>query len=406
MNSSRSTTLAIALILLIFFGWFILNQPKPKPQAPKPAPTAADSAKIQTASAPVAATPKPAERSTVFPVDSTVQSTNIHIETPLVSAVLSGKGGNISSWILKNYKTHDKKPLELIDQSFDGKTGDVNLRFVASDGKSVNTKDLTFKFTDSSKQSLNIGEKDSITLTAICKIDSGAAIIKTFHIRGDDYTIGIDYHLIGLQNKVSGYKYGLVVDNALQYTEAKTADESTNTKAFSGMKAGVEEIDANKIGEPVHKSFNGDPEFVASRTQYFLQALIPVSPRPVGTDISGAAYPAPDGGHIEKYNLSVSVPITTPGNDSISARYYLGPLEYKRLSNMYPPLDRTMDFGWSFLVRPISTYLMMPLFMFLHSFHFKLGTCYYCLLNRCKAYHLSVFERTDEFDAQDAGIAA
>lgn len=371
MNSSRSTTLAIALILLIFFGWFILNQPKPKPQAPKPAPTATDSAKIQAA--PTATTPKPAERSTVFPVDSSVQSTNIHIETPLVSAVLSGKGGNISSWILKNYKTFDKKPLELVDQSFEGKTGDVNLRFVASDGKSVNTKDLAFHFIDSSKQSLSIGEKDSITLTAICKIDSGSAIIKTFHIHGDDYTVGIDYHLVGLQNKVSGYKYGLVIDNALQYTEAKTDDESTNAKAFSGMKAGVEEIDANTVGEAVHKSFNGDPEFVASRTQYFLQALIPISPRPVGTDISGAAYSAADGGHIEKYNLSVSVPITTAGNDSISTKYYLGPLEYNRLSNMVPPLDRTMDFGWSFLVRPISTYLMMPLFMFLHSFIFNWG---------------------------------
>jgi YidC/Oxa1 family membrane protein insertase len=40
---------------------------------------------------------------------------------------------------------------------------------------------------------------------------------------------------------------------------------------------------------------------------------------------------------------------------------------------MQPPLDKTMDFGWSFLVRPISTYLMMPLFMLLHSFIFNWG---------------------------------
>ncbi len=370
MNSSRSTTIAIALIVVIVFGWLILNQPKQKPQAPKPAPTALDSSKIEAVS-PTVAAPKPAEHSSVFPVDSSTANQNIHIETPLVTAIISSKGGNNSSWILKNYKTFDKKPLDLVDQSRNGKSGDVNLRFVASDGKSVSTKDLVFHFTDSISHQL--GEKDSITFSAICKIDSGASIIKTFTLRGNDYTIGISYHLVGLQTKVSGYKYGLVVDNALPYTEASSNNESTTAKAFAGMKTGVEEIDASKVGEPVHKSFNGDPEFVASRTQYFLQAMIPVSPRPVGTDISGIAHPAPDGGHTEEYNLSVSVPITSAGNDSISTRYYLGPLEYKRLSHMEPSLDRTMDFGWSFLVRPISTYLMMPLFMFLHSFIFNWG---------------------------------
>lgn len=365
MNSSRSTTIAIALILLVFFGWLILNQPKQKPQAPKPPPTAVDSSTIQAAS-PAIAQARPVEHSTVFPVDSSSVNQTIRIETPLVSASISGKGGNISSWILKNYKTFDKKPLELVDQSPEGRSGDVNLRFVASDGKSVDTKDLVFRFLDSSSHRLE--GKDSLILTAICKIDSGGSIVKRYHFHGDDYMVGIDYRLVGLQTKVSGYKYALVVENALQYTEASSNNESTTAKAFAGMKAGTEEIDANKIGEPVHKSFNGDPDFVASRTQYFLQAMIPVSPRPVGTDISGNSHSASDGGRTEAYTLSVAIPITSAGNDSIFTRYYLGPLEYKRLSEMQPSLDRTMDFGWSFLVRPISTYLMMPLFMFLHSF--------------------------------------
>ncbi|MFI5263215.1 MAG: membrane protein insertase YidC [Candidatus Kapaibacterium sp.] len=366
MNSSRSTTIAIALILLIFFGWLILNQPKPKPQAPKPAPTAIDSAKIQAA-APAIIQEKPAEHSMLFTPDTSLApAQNLHIETPLVSATLSEKGGNISSWVLKNYKTFDKRPLELIDQSAEGKTGDVNLRFVASDGKSVNTKNLNFRFEDNTSHSL--GEKDSLVIKAICKVDSGGSIEKIFHFHGDNYTLGIEYKLVGLQNKISGYKYALVVDNALQYSEANSANESAPTRAFAGLKAGTEEVDANKIGDPVHKSFNGDPDFVASRTQYFLQALIPLSPRPVETDIAGYARSAPDGGRIESYNLSVAIPITKAGNDSLSANFYLGPLEYKSLSAMQPPLDRTMDFGWSFLVRPISTYLMMPLFMFLHSF--------------------------------------
>ncbi|MEP7234115.1 MAG: membrane protein insertase YidC, partial [Ignavibacteriota bacterium] len=203
---------------------------------------------------------------------------------------------------------------------------------------------------------------------AVSRIDSNAAIEKTLTFFGDKYMVGISYRLVGLQSKVSGYKYALVIDNALPYTEASSENESAPTRAFAGLRSGTEEVDAHKVGEPVHKTFNGDPEFAASRTQYFLQALIPIAPRPVETDISGYARSAPDGGTIESYNLSVAVPITKAGNDSLSANLYLGPLEYSRLSKMDPSLDKTMDFGWSFLVRPISTYLMMPLFMFLHSF--------------------------------------
>jgi YidC/Oxa1 family membrane protein insertase len=369
MNSSNSTKVAIGLILLIFFGWMIMNQPKQKPQPPKPAPVAADSAKIQTPS-PAVITEKPQEQhSVLFPVDSAKVSESIRIETPLILATISSKGGNISSWILKNYKTFDKKPLELVGP--EEKSGDINLRFVASDGKSVNTKDLVFHLFDSTPHTL--GEKDSISVKAICRLDSNAEIEKTFHFHGDNYIVGIEYKLVGLQSKISGYKYALEVDNPLKYSEAHANDESVTARAFAGMKAGTEEIDANKIGEPVHKSFNGDPDFVASRTQYFLQSLIPISPRPVGTDISGYAHTAADGGRMESYTLSVGVPITQAGNDRLIADLYLGPLEYKRLSNMQPPLDKTMDFGWSFLVRPISTYLMMPLFMMLHSFIFNWG---------------------------------
>jgi YidC/Oxa1 family membrane protein insertase len=378
MNSSRQTTIAIVLILVIVFGYMIINQPKPKPAPPKQAaaPAAvADSAQLRAAA--VNAVPEKAvEQSSLFHVDSNAVNQSLHFETPSVAATISSKGGNISSWVLKNYKTFDKKPLELIDQSREGKTGDVNLRFVASDGKSVNTKDLIFHLDDTASHT--IAENDSLTVKAMCRIDSAATIEKTFHFYGKDYLVGIEYKLTGLQNKISGYKYALVVDNALNYTEASSNNESTTARAFAGLKAGTEEVDANKIGEPVHKSFNGDPDFVASRTQYFLQALIPVSPRPVETDISGYAQPAPeagkpDGGRKESYTLSVSVPITQSGNDKLSTNLYLGPLEYKRLANMQPALDKTMDFGWSFLVRPISTYLMMPLFMMLHSFIFNWG---------------------------------
>lgn len=367
MNSNRSTTLAIGLILVIFFAWMIFNQPKKPPVQPKPAATAT----IVDTTSHIAPQPEviqqalPIEaRSTVFPSDSGISVSSKAIETPLVSAVISSHGGNIVSWVLKSYKTFDKKPLELVDQTL--RSGDVNLVFVASDGKKVSTKDIPFVFEDSSSKPL--GEHDSTSIRLIATIDSSASIEKIFHFSGDKYAVRIDYKLNGLQNKVSGYRYLLSVDNPLPYNEARPDDESAAAKAFIESKSGTEDIDANKNNDPQHKSVNGDIEFTAARTKYFLAAMIPQSPRPVTSDIYGNSYPYGDNSRIERYSMTISTAITSPGKDSLSVEYYLGPLEYNRISSMVPPLDNVMDFGWRFIVRPISIYVLFPFIMLLHGF--------------------------------------
>ncbi|MBS1904493.1 MAG: membrane protein insertase YidC [Bacteroidetes bacterium] len=363
MNSSRTTTIGIMLILLVFFGWMIFNQPKRPPQPAKPAVTQQTPAQTAPAAATMAAAPS-GSHSTLFPVDSGTTAASKHVETPLVSAVISSHGGNIVSWVLKNYKTWEHKPLELVDQSI--RSGDVNLSFVAGDGKKVSTKDLPFVVEDKSDKTL--GEKDSATIRLVARIDSAASIEKEFTFHGDKYEVTIRYRILGMQSKISGYRYVLSVDNPVPYNESRPDDESAAAKAFIVSKSGSEEIDANKNNDPQHKAVNGDVDYVAARTKYFLAAMIPQSPRPLNSEVSGNSYPLGENGRVERYAMTVSTAISTPVKDSLTVDYYLGPLEYNRISTMVPPLDNTMDFGWRFLVRPISIYVLFPFIMMLHSF--------------------------------------
>ncbi len=356
--NNRSTTVGLALIFLIFFAWLILNQPEKKPTPPPAKPTAADTAK---AAAPTVAAPV---TSTFFKADSNVTLTEKKIETPLVTATISSKGGTISSWVMKQYLTWDKKPLDLIDQSIGGKHGDIHLRLIGADGKVAFTKDLNFKIEDA--EPVSLGDSNAYELRMLATLDSGSTIEKVITITGGSYLVGVQYRLIGLQGKITGYRYGLVTDNSLPFAEQKSEEEAAPSRAFVVMAEEVEEIDASP-DEPVNQSFNGDAKYIASRSKYFLQALMPVSPRPVSTEVHGSATTT-GGKYHEIYNLTATVPIGTGGVDSVRANYYLGPLEYYRVSALDPPLDQTMDFGWNFLVRPISIYLLLPFFMFLHSF--------------------------------------
>lgn len=364
MNSSRTTTIGIFLILLVFFGWMIFNQPAPTTK-PAAKPAAADTNK-QTA--PTAATaPAPTSiGSAVVKADSAVPETSKKIETPLVTGTISSKGGSISSWVMKNYLTWDKKPLDLIDQSLTGKHGDAQLRFVAADGKSVSTADLNFAIDNN--ETVTLKGSDTVKVTLKAAIDSSAYITKVFTFTGDNYTVGVEYHLSGMQQKITGYRYSLESSNKLPYVEEHSDLESASARAFIHTLGGKEEIDATDPAESVEKKINGDATYIASRVMYFVQALIPVSPRLESAEVSGRAHLLPSGKQTESYLLRATIPIGNANNDTVKANYYLGPLEYSRVSELKPSLDETMDFGWSFLVRPISIHLLYPIFMFLHGF--------------------------------------
>lgn len=372
MNSSRQTTIGIVLILILFFGWMVFNQPKPKP-APKPSATQLNAASPTDSLAKNGALPTIAPNmpipphSDVVKTDSLAPSIVKKIETPLLTAEISSKGGTISSWVLKKYLTWDKKPLNLIDQSAKGKSGDVQLRFVAADSKTVSSSELNFHIVDD--KSALLKEADTLHIKLVAAIDSSASIEKVITITGSGYLVNVQYFLKGMQSKLTGYRYSLQTTNELPYAEEFADAESQVSRAFVVLPGGdKEEIDVSSPSEPIRKSYNGDVTYVASRTKYFLQALIPITPRPITSEVNGFAKALTEKHHTESYILNVQIPIADANRDTLAAQYYLGPLEYNRLSEMQPELVQTMDFGWKFLVRPISIYLLLPIFMFLHSF--------------------------------------
>jgi YidC/Oxa1 family membrane protein insertase len=375
MDSNKSTTIGILLILLVFFGWMMLNKPTPPPTTVKKDSTTAVTGTPGTSGQPtapatsssVSAIP-PANQSAVFTSDSAVPMASKKIETPLYSAEIGSKGASLTHFVLKSYKTWNGKPVDLMNQQH--QNGDVNLRFVASDGKVASTKDLPFRL-DGAPVTLANG--DSVIVTATYQLDSGRSIQKTFVFRGNEYLMNVSFTLRGLQQAIAGFHYNAVVENSLPYAEEHSATESASAHAFAGAGEDIEKIDVADPSEPQKKAFNGPFNYVGSRSRYFTQALIADAPKTTGADLSGVADKAADGGHVERYEAGLTVPANHAAEEHLAFKYYLGPLEYSRIEGLNLGLEQTMDFGWSFLVRPISIHLLLPLFMFLHKFFSNWG---------------------------------
>jgi YidC/Oxa1 family membrane protein insertase len=372
MNSNKTTTIGIALMLLIFIAWFVLNQPKQPPQTPG---TKADSGHVAQnapatpadtahAAAGTAATATDTAQSTLggFSAQPVPESKKV-IETPLFTATVSSKGAMISSFVLKNYLTWDKKPLDLVNQQ-DYHGAGVDLKFVGADGKVVSTSQLPFQI---DPRSVQLTGNDSVVFSALCRIDSGRTILKIFSFSANKYAIGVTFRLAGLQNTISGYHYTAALENPLPFAEHRTNDENSNAKAFAAIAGDLEELTATKANEATHKPVNGNITFIGARTQYFLEALVPTM-KTLGADLNGKGIAAPDEGVIAKFWSSVNIPIQHAQSEDLAFTLYLGPLDYDRVAGMGVGLEKVMNFGWSFLVRPISIHLLLPLFMWLHGF--------------------------------------
>jgi YidC/Oxa1 family membrane protein insertase len=376
MDSSKTTTIGIVLIIVVFIGWMIwMNAEQAK--LPKPAPIAtAETTHVTEPPPPTlpgtpvigSAAKDSSARSGIFAVRDSSPVAIKTIETPYFTAQINSNGAAISSFVLKRYKTWDQKPVELVNHA-ENRGADINLKFVASDGKVAATNDLPFVL---DAKTLTLGPGDSSSFSAMYRLDTGKWIEKIFHFSGAGYVIGVEYKLHGLENSVSGYHYTASLDNSLPYVEKRSTDETAAAKAFAGQAGEMEDLTVSKPGAAAHKSVNGDISYAGMRNQYFEQALIPVGEKTAGADITGIAAPGTDGGIVAMYNASVTIPIGRTPDESLGFKLYFGPLEYDRIEALDVGLEGSMYFGWP-IVRPIAIHILLPFFLWLHGFFSNWG---------------------------------
>jgi YidC/Oxa1 family membrane protein insertase len=230
MDSSKSTTIGFILIFVVFVGWLVYmngQQAKLPKQTP---PATRDTAQAANPPAPdssAKADSSKQNRSQVFASDTTkaaIPAVEKTIQTPFFIAKVSSNGAAISSFQLREYNTWDKKPVQLVNPE-NPQGADIDLKFVASDGKTVATNDLPFVL---DPKPLILGADDSMSFSAIYRLDTGRTIEKVFHFSGHGYLIGIEYKLRGLENTISGYHYTASLDNPLPFVEQHSAGESSN----------------------------------------------------------------------------------------------------------------------------------------------------------------------------------
>jgi YidC/Oxa1 family membrane protein insertase len=362
----KRSIIGFVLISLILTGWLLwmstnerkVNPTETKTEVSKKAPSSAQEAKKKSAA-------------TLSSNSTGGQKEDfIRIETDLLKIMISTKGGSIARWEMKNYSSwHDKNyagnPVQLIYRG----QREATISYVNNDGKKVDSKSMHFAFTNA-ERSYTLKGNESITITAVHELAPGSAIVKTFTISGNSYACTAEVELQNMEQFMPQRTYDITWKGGLKFQEQNSVDESNTAIALTSVNGTIDEFDATEYAQPTSVQSAGEIDFIATRTKYFVAAIIPQKKDPNAIAfMEGVKEGAPNEGNLEKYSLAYRNRYKG-GVQKDAFTIYIGPQIYDTLANY--GLEKAINFGTFYgvkwLVAPIGEYVILPTLSFLHKF--------------------------------------
>ena len=385
----KTETIGIILITLVLFVWMYFNTPKQPLQTQQQTEQSqqAQGNGVNHVTSPEKLSGKSSEEKNksssqqIYPVQSDTAALRtygkffaplakgiakaITIKTSLYTAVLTSQGGMLKSWSLAKFNTWRGKPVELIN--YDHK-GDYSLLFQATDGKLIDTKGLYFDspYHDGEVITLSNGQSYKVSFTA--NVGDSAQIIREFSFKGGVYDFGSMVVLHNMDQYIANYQYQVTWEHGLNYTEENSVDESSFSTAYAYIGGEASTLEASKVDEAAKQEFSGNTGWISQTTKYFTAAIVPEGKPADGAYLEGTETRAFDNGLIRSYYTALQMRFEGQSYQADSFMVYVGPLDYHILKSYNVGLEETVGLGWRWIIRPISEYLMLPTFQFIHSF--------------------------------------
>ncbi len=271
------------------------------------------------------------------------------------------KGGVIKKVELKEFVTHDKKPLLLMDGSADN----TNFTFVTSNNRIVNTEDLYFE---------PIWKNKGTSLTMRLAFDANSYIDFEYSLKEDDYLVSFKITPRNIEHLLSKRLNVLDMEWNTQIAQQELGRKFENRYAAVYYKyladKDVEDMSADKNDEI---TIPNRLHWIASKGQFFSSVLIAEDYFTATTLQSNLL--ADSSKYLKSANATMSVNFDSKGEKSTGFTYFFGPNKYK-LFKSYDKgleeaekkhLDQLIPLGWG-IFGWVNQLLVIPVFNFLERF--------------------------------------
>ncbi|MFH1335490.1 MAG: membrane protein insertase YidC [Candidatus Zixiibacteriota bacterium] len=267
--------------------------------------------------------------------------------------------------MLKKYTDQDKNHIQLIPS--DAASLPLNLVFPDS-----NISLESFNFQTDKDQLVLDKPASTGEINFLFTTQSGIQIIKRYDFHNGRYDFNLEFEVAGLGQLDLGREYLLGWAAGLKSTEKNRSEDLGYFAAFSMM--GTEMSEIKKFNQPkgaavgtLQETASGETKWVATRSKYFVAAMVPLTRKGMGFSTSGMRYFTTSGGIQEEHKqIGVFVEMPLEEKATLKDKYliYVGPIDYLILKSYKVDLDRMVNLGWK-IIRPFSIGIMW-LFVKLH----------------------------------------
>jgi YidC/Oxa1 family membrane protein insertase len=291
---------------------------------------------------------------------ATVPGRLIKVETDVVIALIDSKGGVIRSLKLKKY------PISL-DQPEQG------LELIHSDPESIhiiqsglrnrsNTAPTHHSVYQAAKSKYVLQDSEDRLIVPFLWEQDGIRVIKTYEFRRGDYLIDVKHRV---ENNTSQEWQG---SQYRQIQRTRPLSKSRILITYTGAVYYNEEVKYEKVDfddmEDSQLKLNFQGGWIAMLQHYFLSAWIPPQD---GTNLAYSIANTSRQPATYTIGLRSANKLVSPGNSTeFTSQLFVGPKLVKRLEEIAPGLELTVDYG-------VLTFLSKPLYWLLSLYHSYVG---------------------------------
>ena len=364
------TVLIIALCVVSFLLWDAWQRdygprpPQPASTEPPPRDVASSDAASPGADVPQAPQAEPIEATAPPALDDAAgasdHSRKIRVLTDVLAAEIDSLGGTITRAELLSYPVSNDKPGEafrLLDDT------DPKHFFIAQSGltgpRSAPNHHTQYE-SDANAYELSDGA-ESVDVPLRWRSDDGVEVTRTYRFARDHYVVDVRIDVANRsQEPWQGALYG-----QLQRGEPESSGGIFRTYTYtggilSGPDKPYEKVDfSDMASQDVDRDVTGG--WMAMIQHYFAAAWVP------GSEETNHYYSKSlANGRFALGVVSPVVVVAPGGTGEFSFSLYVGPKIQERMQNVAPHLERTVDYGWLWLIAE-------PLFWLLSWIHGFVG---------------------------------
>jgi YidC/Oxa1 family membrane protein insertase len=277
------------------------------------------------------------------------------LENDLLKIVFSNKGGQPKEVVLKHFKLYDSSLVQVVDSSLANR-----LSYPINTGTNQTAQISDLYFNDGKVEKAADGTQ---TITYTLPAPGGLSVEHQYVLHPDSYLVDWNLTSTGVSQLFSQNNLNLEWHSEMKKTQVYVYYEKRLTNVCFST-----DNEFDYISNKPEKSFEKPVQWVSVVQQFFNRTLIAKN-NFTGGGIHWVREVSDTSTMLGTADVQLQAKL--PGNAStLNFQWYYGPNDYYILKKAGPNMDRIVDLGrdmYSF-VRPINTYIIMPVFNFFNKF--------------------------------------